>query len=115
MLRRKSEHLDGPLFTLRKKSANNVSASACPEERVPDRFFPTDLIYSFQRVEGFMCMPWLSGQRGAFLKDMARWVGEGKVAVEETKFCGVGQWPAAFQSLFTGGNTGKVVIDVSAD
>ena len=62
-----------------------------------------------------MCMPWLSGQRGAFLKDMARWVGEGKVAVEETKFCGVGQWPAAFQSLFTGGNTGKVVIDVSAD
>lgn len=81
-------------------------------EAVPERFFPMKMIYSFQRVEGFMCMPWLSGQKGKFLDDMSEWLQQGKIAVEETHFSGVDQWPLAFQSLFTGGNTGKVVVKV---
>lgn len=85
----------------------------CEGERQPERFFPTDMIYTFQRVEGFMCAPWLSGARGNFLGDMSRWLGEGKVVVEETRFSGIEQWPAAFRSLFTGANTGKVVVDVA--
>jgi len=35
------------------------------------------------RVEGFACMPWLTGRRGSFLDDMARWVGEGKVKAHQ--------------------------------
>ena len=81
-------------------------------EPKPDRFFPADMIYSFQRVEGFMCLPWLTGARGNFFADMARWVAEGKVVVEETRFTGAEAWPTAFQALFTGQNTGKVVVDV---
>ena len=73
------------------------------------------MIYTFQRVEGFMCMPWLSGQKGAFLTDMKQWLSEGKVEVQETVFVGAAAWPSAFQALFTGANTGKVVVDVSAD
>jgi hypothetical protein len=84
-------------------------------ERQPERIFPTDMIYTFQRIEGFTCMPWLSGAKGQFLADMAQWLGEGKVAVEETSFAGAASWPMAFQALFTGANTGKVVVDVSAD
>ena len=57
-----------------------------------------------------MCMPWLSGAEGNFLADMSKWLQEGKIVVEETKFEGIDSWPIAFQSLFTGGNTGKVVI-----
>ena len=48
-------------------------------ERQPERFFPTDMIYSFQRVEGFMCLPWLSGKQGSFHKDMATWMAQGKI------------------------------------
>ena len=57
-------------------------------------------------------MPWLSGQKGKFLEDMSKWLEEGKIVVEETHFSGVEQWPMAFQSLFTGKNTGKVVVDI---
>ena len=32
-------------------------------ERQADRIFPTDMIYGFKRIEGFMCMPWLSGKK----------------------------------------------------
>ena len=37
---------------------------------------------------------------------------EGKLKVEETTFDGIENWGAGFQSLFTGGNTGKVVVKV---
>lgn len=74
---------------------------------------PLQMIYTFQRIEGFVCFPWLSGERGgAFLKPMAAWVKEGKIRAQETFFEGIDSWPLAFQSLFTGGNTGKVVVRV---
>ena len=85
----------------------------CDGERQPERFFPTDMIYTFQRVEGFMCAPWLRGKQGRFHADMPRWLAEGKIVVEETRFEGIASWPMAFQSLFTGANTGKVVVTVA--
>ena len=33
----------------------SISRADNEAERVPERFNPTDMIYSFQRVEGFMC------------------------------------------------------------
>lgn len=77
---------------------------------LPNKIHITNMIYSFQRVEGFVCSPWLSGQEGSFLADMASWVKEGKLKVEETFFDGVGSFGDAFKSLFIGGNTGKVVV-----
>jgi len=73
------------------------------------------MIYSFQRIEGFVCMPWLSGARGTFLKHMSTWVKAGDIKVEETFFDGVEAWPDAFAALFKqskegGSNTGKVVV-----
>lgn len=68
------------------------------------------LIYNFQRVEGFVCSPWLTGQKGNFLQDMSKWLKAGKIQVQETHHHGIDQWPVAFQSLFTGANKGKVVI-----
>lgn len=57
-------------------------------------------------------MPWLTGQRGAFLKDMAEWRREGWLKHSETIFLGLEAWPEAFASLFTGTNNGKVVVKV---
>ena len=83
-------------------------------ERSAERIFPTDMIYGFKRIEGFMCRPWLAGKKGNFLKDMSQWLGEGKVKVEETFFDGIESWPMAFQSLFTGKKRGKVVVKITA-
>ena len=76
----------------------------------PNQIHITNMIYSRQRIEGFECSPWLSGQRGAFLTDMAQWQAEGKVKIEETRFAGIESFGKAFQGLFTGANVGKVVI-----
>jgi len=81
-------------------------------ELVPVKFFPLKMVFSCQRVEGFVSIPWLSGQKGNFLKDMSKWLKEDKVKVQETKFDGIDQWPMAFQSLFTGANMGKVIVTV---
>jgi NADPH-dependent curcumin reductase CurA len=89
----------------------NTSAEAGSlDESVLNKINIADMIYSAQRIEGFVCMPWLSGAKGNFLKDMSRWLKEGKISVQETFHEGIEQWPVAFQSLFTGANKGKVVI-----
>lgn len=71
---------------------------------------PMAMIYSFQRIEGFVCQPWLSGAKGNFHKDMPGWLKEGKVVVQETHFKGIENWPTAFKGLFTGANKGKAVV-----
>jgi NADPH-dependent curcumin reductase CurA len=76
------------------------------------RFNPAMMIYTYQRIEGFVCAPWLSGQKGNFLVDMSQWLQEGKLKVQETPFEGIENWPMAFQSLFTGTNLGKVVVNI---
>ena len=91
------------------------------------------MIYQNQRIEGFVCSPWLNGAQGNFLvsaqsnpllvvdgsilrdclwlqEDMSGWIKEGKVKVEETLFEGAEAYGDGFQSLFTGGNYGKVVV-----
>ena len=69
-------------------------------------------IYTFQRIEGFVCHPWLTGRKGNFFRDMHSWIQAGKVKLEETHFQGIEAWPHAFIALFTSRNTGKVVVDV---
>lgn len=77
----------------------------------PVNWHPFKMIYAQQRIEGFVCHDWLVGKRGNFHSDMPHWLQEGKIAkVQETVFAGIDNWPLAFQSLFTGGNTGKVVV-----
>jgi len=59
-------------------------------------------------------MPWLTGQRGNFLKDMFEWIQDGKINVRETFVEGVDQWPNAFCSLYKSGTShiGKLVVKV---
>eukprot|EP01039_Chlorochromonas_danica_P001460 gene1460-1588_t len=68
------------------------------------------MIYTQQRIEGFVCGEWLTGQKGNFHADMSAWLKEGKVRAQETVFHGLQAWPEAFQSLFTGKSLGKVVV-----
>jgi len=73
---------------------------------------PMQMVYTFQRIEGFVCSPWLSGQKGNFLQDMHKYYREGILIPQETYFDGIEHWVDGFQSLFTGKNLGKVVVRI---
>jgi NADPH-dependent curcumin reductase CurA len=45
-----------------------------------------------------------------FYADMGRWAAEGRLRREETVFNGLDATPDAFLGLFTGGNTGKMLV-----
>jgi NADPH-dependent curcumin reductase CurA len=81
-------------------------------EPTPVKVDPLKMIYAAQRVEGFVCTPWLVGARGEFLKDMHAWLQEGWLKADETVFDGVEAYGEAFASLFNGKHTGKVVIKI---
>lgn len=108
-------HLEGALESLRPRGRVAICGQIQEYNNktvAPTPFNPIKMIYTQQRIEGFVCGEWLRGERGNFFKEMPRWLAEGKIYVEETNFEGIENWPLGFQSLFTGGNTGKVVIRI---
>jgi hypothetical protein len=61
------------------------------------------------RIRGFIVSEFAT-LRPQFLGDMMGWIGEGKLAWEETVFDGVEKAPDAFIGLFSGANTGKMLV-----
>jgi NADPH-dependent curcumin reductase CurA len=61
------------------------------------------------RIRGFIVSEF-NALRPQFLKDMMGWIADGKLAWEETIFDGVDKAPDAFIGLFSGGNTGKMLV-----
>lgn len=49
-----------------------------------------------------------------FRQDMESWIASGKVTYRETVFDGVDKAPDAFIGLFTGDNTGKMIVNLEA-
>ena len=48
--------------------------------------------------------------RPAFFEDMAKWIASGQMKFEETVLEGIDEAPNAFLGLFTGSNTGKMLV-----
>lgn len=61
------------------------------------------------KMQGFIVTDFLD-MRQQFLTEMTQWVSEGRVKWEETVENGVANAPKAFLNLFTGGNTGKMLV-----
>ncbi len=61
------------------------------------------------RMQGFIVTDFLD-MRDQFYADMGAWVREGKVKWEETVENGVENAPKAFLNLFSGANTGKMLV-----
>jgi NADPH-dependent curcumin reductase CurA len=65
-------------------------------------------------MKGFLVRHY-AHMRDDFLRDMGRWLAEGRVKYRETVAEGIDAAPAAFIGLFTGANTGKMVVRVGAE
>ena len=50
--------------------------------------------------------------RPDFMRDMRTWIASGEVKYRETTFDGIDKAPEAFIGLFTGANTGKMVVNL---
>jgi NADPH-dependent curcumin reductase CurA len=61
------------------------------------------------KMQGFIIFDFLD-MRPQFLTDMTQWVKEGKIQSQETVEHGIENAPAAFLKLFSGGNTGKMLV-----
>lgn len=48
-----------------------------------------------------------------FLRDMSQWIPAGKIRFEETVMDGIEKAPDAFMGLFTGANTGKMLVKLA--
>ena len=61
------------------------------------------------RIRGFIVSEF-AALRPQFIQDMMGWIAEGKLKWEETVMHGVDKAPDAFMGLFSGGNTGKMLV-----
>jgi NADPH-dependent curcumin reductase CurA len=60
-------------------------------------------------IRGFIVSEF-AGLRPQFFADMMGWIAAGQLAWEETVFEGVDKAPDAFIGLFSGSNTGKMLV-----
>jgi NADPH-dependent curcumin reductase CurA len=73
---------------------------------------PRNIIYVVGKsltIQGFIVSNYAS-QQSEFLKDMGGWIRDGKIKWEETVEHGIENAPKAFLGLFSGGNTGKMLV-----
>ncbi|MBI1249940.1 MAG: zinc-binding dehydrogenase [Alphaproteobacteria bacterium] len=73
---------------------------------------PRNIIYvvgKSLRIQGFIVTNFMDMQQ-QFFADMSQWIAEGRIAWEETVEHGIENAPTAFLKLFSGGNTGKMLV-----
>jgi hypothetical protein len=65
-------------------------------------------------IRGFIVSDF-SNKQGAFLRDMSKWIADGKIKFKEDIVEGLDNAVGAFQGLLEGNNFGKLLIQVSED
>jgi NADPH-dependent curcumin reductase CurA len=63
------------------------------------------------RVQGFIFTDYM-GRMPEFYRDMGGWIAGGQVKSRDTVMEGIEQTPQAFLGLFSGANTGKMLVKV---
>jgi hypothetical protein len=76
---------------------------------------PRNLIYvvgKSLKIQGFIVSNYW-GQRPQFWSDVSGWIKDSKIVWEETVETGIENAPKAFLNLFTGANTGKMLVKLA--
>nr|XP_054521314.1 prostaglandin reductase 1-like [Pan troglodytes] len=71
---------------------------------------PPDIIYKELRTEAFVYYRWQGEVRRKALKDLLKWVLEGKIQYKEYIIEGFENMPAAFMGMLKGDNLGKTIV-----
>lgn len=71
---------------------------------------PEIIIYQEIRIEGFVVSRWQGDVRQKALKDLLKWVAEGKIQYNEYIVKGFDNMPAAFIGMLKGDNLGKTIV-----
>lgn len=75
---------------------------------------PSNLVLIISKrltLRGFIVFDF-AGEEGRFLTDVTGWIRENRIVWEETVFEGIARMPDAFLGLFSGANTGKMLVKV---
>jgi NADPH-dependent curcumin reductase CurA len=106
-----SDHLDAALAVAR----DHARFAICGMIDVYNDMKPTELRYLARiiqariRVQGFIVIDFF-GRMGEFYQDMGALLQAGKLQRQETVHDGLEAMPDAFLGLFSGGNTGKMLV-----
>jgi NADPH-dependent curcumin reductase CurA len=74
----------------------------------------SNMIYNRLTMKGFVFYEF-EPLRAQFLTDMKRWLNEGRIQYRSTILQGIEQAPAALIGLFSGTNTGKMLVQLASD
>jgi NADPH-dependent curcumin reductase CurA len=74
----------------------------------------SNMIYNRVMMRGFVFYEFES-QRAQFLEDMKGWIKQGRMKYRTTIVQGIEQAPTALIGLFTGVNTGKMVVQLAKE
>ena len=105
------DHLDAALALARK----DARFAICGMIEGYNEVHPTCLKYIMRiiamriRLQGFIYTDYLS-KMGDFYRDMGGWIASGQVKPRDTVVEGLEKTPDAFLGLFTGANTGKMLV-----
>jgi NADPH-dependent curcumin reductase CurA len=74
----------------------------------------SNMIYNRLTMKGFVFYEF-EPLRAQFLSDMRGWLGEGRIQYRSTILQGIAQAPAALIGLFSGANTGKMLVQLAKE
>jgi NADPH-dependent curcumin reductase CurA len=74
----------------------------------------TNVLMKRARIEGFIILDYFP-RLGEFQAEMVKWLAEGKVKYDVHVVGGIENALSALDLLFTGGNTGKLLVQVSEE
>lgn len=74
----------------------------------------SNMIYNRLTMKGFVYYEF-EPLRAQFSSDMKRWLGEGRIQYRSTILQGIEQAPAALIGLFSGANTGKMLVQLARE
>ncbi|XP_040819071.1 prostaglandin reductase 1 [Ochotona curzoniae] len=73
---------------------------------------PEHMIYGEIRIEAFLCTRWQGEVKQKALKELLKWVLEGKIQYREYVIEGFDNMPAAFMGMLKGDNVGKAIVKI---